>query len=155
MPGDARRRRGAMPSSPAPLWALTGLLIVGFPAVNFVYWPEVLRSGVLPPDADSIGIPMFGSILLSIVAAPLLLGASWVCLRRYNPAADIAAFRRDRPWRSAAATLVFGGLALLFLAEVVLEAGQPQPWYAYLWSAYLALWVPWLIGLRAALVAQL
>lgn len=50
---------------------------------------------------------------------------------------------------------MFGGLALLFLAEVVLEVGQYQPWYAYLWSAYLALWVPWLIGLRAALVTQL
>lgn len=154
MPGDSRRRRVIMPSSPWPLWGLAGLLIVGFPVLNFVYWPEVLRSGVLPPESDGIGIPMFGSILLAMLAAPVLLALSWACLRRYNPAADIAAHLRGRPWRSAAATLGFGGLALLLVAEIVLAAGRVQPWYEYLWPAYSALWVPWLIGLGAALVTQ-
>ena len=58
---------------------------MGFPVVNFIYWPAVLRSGVLPSDGDSIGIPMFGSVLATLVVSPVILGVACLCLRRYNP----------------------------------------------------------------------
>lgn len=63
-----------MPTSARPLWILTGLLLAFYPVLNFIYWPQVLRSGVLPPDGDSIGIPMYGSILVTIVVSPVVLG---------------------------------------------------------------------------------
>ncbi len=144
-----------LPSRAWPLWSLTGLVLFGFPAVNFIYWPEVARSGVLPPHGDSIAIPMFGSILAMLVLSPVILGVTWVCLRRYNPVTRLGSWRRDRPYRSALATLLFGGGAALMVAMVIglLEPGQP--WYAYLWPAYFALWMPWLLGLRAAVINQL
>ena len=143
-----------MPSTAAPIWLLTGLLLTAFPVLNFVYWPQVLKSGVLPAESDSIGIPMFGSILVAIIASPFILGIAWLCLRRYNPETHIGSFRRDRPYRSAASTLVFGGIAAIALICAVHDAAAVQPWYEYLWSVYFSLWVPWLLALRASLIAQ-
>lgn len=144
-----------MPSRPWSLWFLTGLVLVGFPAVNFIYWPQVLRSGALPPDGDSIGIAMFGSILVMLVLSPLVLGLTWLCLRRYNPETRLAAWRRDRPYRSAVTTLLAGAGAALLGAAAVDGLRPDLPWYEYLWPVYFALWVPWLIGLRAAAIEQL
>ncbi len=144
-----------MPSRPWPLWFLTGLVLLGFPAVNFIYWPQVLRSGVLPSDGDSIAIPMFGSILVCLVLSPLFLGASWLCLRRYNPDTRLTAWRQDRPLRSAFATLFFGSAAAFLAVICISDLSADWPWYEYLWTVYCVVWVPWLLGLRAAIVEQL
>lgn len=145
-----------MPSRPWPLWCLTGLVLLAFPPLNFVYWPQVLRSGVLPPDGDSIFIPMLGSIYVTLLLSPLILGVAWLCLRRYNPKTSIAAWRRDRPYRSAVVTLLFGPAAALMTAAAVQGVLTPaMPWYEYLWAAYFALWGLWLLYLRAAAIDQL
>lgn len=144
-----------MPSRPSPLWWLTVFLLVAFPVLNFVYWPQVLRSGVLPPDGDSIGIPMFGSVLATLLVSPVVVGLAWLCLRRYNPATTLWSLRRDRPVRSIAATILFGAASLAVAAGVVDSLRLPLPWYEYLWSAYLVAWLPWLFALRAAVIDQL
>jgi hypothetical protein len=144
-----------MPRRPWLLWSLTALVLAVFPAVNFIYWPQVLRSGVLPPDGDSIGIPMFGSVLITVVASPLVLGIAWLCLRRYNPETRLAAWRQDRPYRSAFATLAFITAAALASGLAIATLTPDAPWYEYLWPVYFALWVPWLLALRAAAVEQL
>ena len=143
-----------MPSSPGPLWLSTGLLLAAFPILNFVYWPEVLKSGVLRAESDSIIIPMFGSVILTLMVSPVVLLVAWLCLRRYNPETRIDALRHDRPYRSAAATLAFGGVAAALTIGAVRAAAAVQPWYEYLWPAYVALWVPWLLALRAAWIEQ-
>jgi hypothetical protein len=102
-----------MPTHPWPLWTLTGIVLIGFPAINFIYWPEVLRSGVLPTDGDSIGIEVLGSILVTLFLSPFAVGITWLCLRRYNPDARLWSWRRDRLFRSAAATALFGAGAAL------------------------------------------
>lgn len=144
-----------MPSRPWPLWLLTGLVLLGFPVVNFIYWPQVLRSGVLPVDGDSIGIPIFGSILAALVLSPLILGVTWLCLRRYNPKTRFIGWRSDRPIRTATATLSLGSAAALLAIALLSDLRTDSPWYEYLWSVYFALWVPWLLGLRAPVVDQL
>lgn len=147
-------RRSAIPTSARPLWILTGLLLTFYPVLNFVYWPQVLRSGDLPPDGDSIGIPMYGSILMTIVASPVVLGIAWLCLRRYNPATRFATIRRDRPIRTVAASFVFGGAAVLAVIGIFAELRHAMPWYEYLWAGYAMAWVPWLLGVRAAVIDQ-
>jgi hypothetical protein len=144
-----------LPSHPSPLWWLTGFVLIGFPVLNFVYWPEVLRSGVLPIDGDSIGIPMFGSVLTTLIFSPFILGIAWLCLRRYNPDTRLWSWRRDRPFRSLAATILFGAAAALLTADILNSLTPPLPWYEYLWPAYFSGWLPWLLGLRAAAVDQL
>ncbi|GAA4028885.1 hypothetical protein GCM10022281_04970 [Sphingomonas rosea] len=144
-----------MPTRPSPLWWLTGFLVTGFPVLNFIYWPQVLKSGVLPPDGDSIGIPMFGSILTALIASPMVFGVTWLCLRRYNPAGQLWSWRKDRPVRSVVATVLFGAASLAFTAGILESLWRPSPWYEYLWPIYIAGWLPWFVGLRAALIEQL
>ena len=144
-----------MPSRPLLMWVLTGFVLTGFPVVNFIYWPEVLRSGVLPSDGDSIGIPMFGSVFVTLILSPLILGITWLCLRRYNPETRLASWRPDRPYRSVVLTGL-SGAGSVFLAAVIFDGLRPGlPWYEYLFEAYFALWLPWLLGLRAAAIEQL
>ena len=144
-----------MPSRSTPLWWLTAAVLSGFPALNFVYWPQVLRSGVLPSDGDSIGIPMFGSILAALILSPVILGVAWLCLRRYNPDTRLWSWRQDRPVRSIGVTVLFGGASVAAAAGALNDINLSLPWYEYLWPAYLLFWLAWLLGLRAAAVDQL
>ncbi|WP_380783526.1 hypothetical protein [Sphingomonas sp. R86520] len=143
-----------MPATARPLWILTAFLIAAFPALNFVYWPQVLRSGQLPPDGDSIGIPMYGSVLIAIIASPFVIGIAGLCLRRYNRPVRLTAYRHDRPLRSALATILFGGASVVLMLGSIAELMHQLPWYEYLWPAYTVFWVPWLFGLRAAFIEQ-
>jgi DNA-binding transcriptional LysR family regulator len=98
---------------------------------------------------------MFGSVLATLVVSPVVLGIAWVCMRRYNPPTRLAAWRHDRPYRSAFATLTFATAAALVSAGAIMSVMPDAPCYEYLWSGYLAVWVPWLLALRAAAVEQL
>lgn len=82
-----------MPARASMLWMLTALLLLAFPVLNFIYWPQVLKSGVLPPNGDSIGIPVFGSIFLTLIVSPIVIGLAWLCFRRYNPRTRLFAVR--------------------------------------------------------------
>lgn len=148
-----------MPSSSVPLWVFTVLMLIGFPALNLIYWSWVLQSGVLPTDADSIGIPIFASFAVTAVLTPIVLGTTWLCLRHYNPDARLTAVRRDHPLRSFLATLVSGGMAIVVVAvaayDWVLNGWNAAiPWYEYLWDVYLLFGVYWLLAMRAALIEQ-
>ncbi|WP_157105667.1 hypothetical protein [Sphingomonas sp. TDK1] len=143
-----------MPSSSTSLWILSGVVLVAFPVLNFVYWPEVLRAGVLPPDGDSIAIPMFGSILLAAMASPVVLGIAWLCLRQYNDKTRIIAFRPDRLVRSIFSTMVMGGFAGVLLFDALRAVVVGKPWYELLWSGYASMVAVWLLMLRAAVIEQ-
>lgn len=97
---------------------------------------------------------MFGSILTMLIVAPVILGLSWFCLRRYNPDVKLWSWRRDRPLRSIVATILFGGASLVLVIGVLDSLRLWLPWYEYLWTAYFIAWLPWLLGLRAAVVDQ-
>ncbi|MEG8044351.1 hypothetical protein QP164_17400 [Sphingomonas sp. LR59] len=143
-----------MPATARPFWILTAVLIAAFPILNFVYWPQLLRSGRLQPDGDNIGVPMYGSVLIAIIASPFVIGIAGLCLRRYNQPVRLTAYRRDRPFRSALATIFFGGAGFVLMLGSIAQLVHPLPWYEYLWPAYTALWVPWMFGLRAAFIEQ-
>ena len=145
-----------MPSRPAPFWWLTASILLAFPVLNFIYWHQVLQSGALSPDADSIAIPIYEGVLTTIIASPVILALAWLCLRRYNPDTNLWTWRQDRPFRSVGTTILFGGASILITAGVFESFKLPLlPWYEYLWSAYFLGWLPWLLGLRAAAIDQL
>lgn len=144
-----------MPSRSGHLWLLSASLLLGLPALSFIYWPLVLRSGVLPTDADSIGIPLFNDCLLALVAAPIVLGVAWLCLRRYNPRTRLTAWRSDRPVRTLLATIIFGGAALFLTILLFVDSRLDWPWYEHLWSGYTLLLIWWFMAMRAAVVEQL
>ena len=144
-----------MPSHPGPVWILTLGLILGLPVLSFIYWPLVLHSGILSPDADSIAIPMFSDVLAAVVLSPIVIGATWLCLRDYNPEARLMAWRRDRPLRSAAVTAVLGGPAVALAVLLIIDIRPGWPWYEYMWTGYTLLCISWLLTLRAAAIERL
>ena len=144
-----------MPTGTVPLWLLTAAVLIGFPVTNFLYWPYVLKAGALPPEADSIGIPIVGSILIAIIASPAILITACLCFRRYNPDTRLLAWRTDRPWRSSVASLLFGVPPALNAGVSLAEIFLALPWYEYLWTAYALLISCWLLALRAAWIEQL
>ncbi len=144
-----------MPDRSKPLWILTAALLVGTPALWIVYWWQVLASGSLPHDGDAVAIPMFAGVVTGFLASPLVLATAWFCLRRYDPRTRLLAWRGDRPVRSVAATLVFGGPALVLTAGLLhdLILGV-EPLHEYILVALRAPWIAWLLAMRAALVGQ-
>ena len=143
-----------MPRSPGLIWILTGLLLLGFPAVSLIYWPEVLRSGALPPNGDSVAIPMFGSIIVTLALSPFIIGITQLGLKRYNPETRLASWRHDRLYRSILVTVVCGGMAIVIGALTVEGLETALHWYDYLWPAYYALCLLWLLAYRAAVIDQ-
>ena len=97
---------------------------------------------------------MYGSVLIAIIASPFVIGIAGLCLRGYNQSVRLTAYRLDRPFRSALATILFGGAGIILMLGSLAELMHPLPWYEYLWPAYTAFWVPWMFGLRAAFIEQ-
>ena len=95
--------------------------------------------------------PMFSGVVMSFLASPLVLATAWFCLRRYDPRTRLLAWRGDRPVRSVAATLVFGGAALVLTAGLLhdLILGV-EPLHEYILVALPAPWIAWLLAMRAA-----
>lgn len=143
-----------MPRKLWPIWLWTILLLIGFPIINFVYWWEVLISGILPPDGDSVAIPMFEGLLATIVLSPSLLLITWLALRKYDPDTCILVWRRDRPLRTLIASGLCAAGCYLLLADAVILLMHIAPWYEYMIACYFFLWLPWLFWLRAAFINQ-
>lgn len=58
----------------------------------------------------------------------------------------------DRPIRTVAASLVFGGAAVSAVIGIFAELDHVMPWYEHLWAGYTLAWVSWLLGVRAAVI---
>jgi hypothetical protein len=124
-------------------------MIVGFPATAWVYFPLELQAGVLPPDGDTIALPMAGSILTATLLAPVVLGVTSLCLHWRTDSRRILGWRRDRPVIAALGTLLFGIPAAWVAVTVGLSLLQPQPLYEYLWLPFMVCLIAWLLILRA------
>ena len=143
-----------MPNRSWPIWLYTVMLILGYPVVNAVYFWFLGSSGLLPPDGDTIFIPIMGNLIFSIVTAPLVLVLAWFCLRRYNGNARLLSWRADRPVRSIAATIIFGSLFLVWGFVAVIDLARDLYWFEYLLTAYSMMAAPWFLMMRAAIIEQ-
>jgi len=131
------------------------MMLAGFPAANVLYWPELKKAGVLPVNADSIGLPIFSSVILAFLLSPLVLGVTWLCLRRSNPAARPKIWRNDLPFASALSLLIFGGAAAFLAAGELMGNYFGQPWYEYLWPAHSLLCIAGLLALHTAVMKRM
>lgn len=98
---------------------------------------------------------MFGSIVATLALSPIFVGLTRLGLKRYNPDTRFASWRHDRPYRSILVTVVCGCIAIALGVLIVENLEAALYWYDYLWPAYFALCLLWLLAYRAALVDQL
>jgi hypothetical protein len=127
-------------------WLL--FLTAPLPVARFYY--VKLGLGAYPADADSIGIPIFGFVVLWVATAPFTWGFVWLCVRRYPGRTSLAVWNRDRLLWSATWTLAFGAAAVVFVLGTPWPIAKDHP--SLIAHVLLDLW--FLLVLRSAIVTQ-
>lgn len=109
---------------PNRAWIIFGLCLVWWVADFLIeyerivtYYNNLLMSGTLPPEADSIGIPImsyvFGNVSLGLMFGCYLLWALW----GIQPNNKVINFNTNKPIRSSISWLVTG--LWLFIATIM------------------------------------
>jgi hypothetical protein len=140
--------------TPRSKWSLLlGLLLAycATPLAVASYYLTELRRGAYPVEADSIGIPIFQSVVVLLTMTPLVFIAGWMAVRNYRSSAVLWAWAPSRPVAAALWTTFLGAVAL---AQGVMALGLAQtahglPAMYAIASAYMSLL------LRASIVAGL
>ena len=145
-----------MPKYPWPIWLLTIILLIGYPVTALIYFPLEVETWSAEERlrGDSLAIPLGASFFVALLAAPLLMGLTWFCLRRYRGGGSLFVWRSDRMIWSVFVTLILGGPAAILLIATAISVPQTRYWFDLLWSAYAVLLIVYLLYLRAALVDQ-
>jgi hypothetical protein len=135
-------------------WTLAALVILGFPATSWVYWPAVGEAGMLPPEGDSIMIPLMSSIFLAVVLSPVICLITWLCLRASDGCGSLLAWDRGRPVRSALVSLCFALPFCLGVSSLVDELTAPPGWYGLWWVPYTLIALFWLALMRGSALSN-
>lgn len=140
-----------------PFWCLSAALIVTGPVLTDLYWGRMLTSGILPMDADSISLPVLQRALVNLVAAPAILGLTWLAFRNYARWGGLLAWRSDRPMLSLAVSLPLVAAAVwigaVTVADLLAARREPIPWYGQIQYLDPALILAWLLTLRALMLS--
>lgn len=135
-------------------WVLAACVIFGFPATSWIYWPAVGEAGVLPPEADTIMIPMMSSILLAVMLLPIVWAVTWLCLRGNENAGNLLAWDGARPVRSALVTLCFAVPFCFGLFSLADEFTAPVGWHGLWWLPYTVIALLWLAVMRGSALSN-
>ena len=130
------------------------LVVAGFPATSWIYWPAVGRAGLLPPESDTIIIPMIESIFLAVLIAPVVGLITWLCLRRTNPGIRLMAWDSGRPILSGIISLFALPPLLVGVAALWEEISAPPGWHGLWWLPYTAIVILWVATMRAAALSK-
>ncbi len=87
--------------------------VLAHPVFIYYHYQWMQRQGAYPPEADSIGIPIFGGIFIWLFWAPILGSIFWSVLKDYSPPLNLLAWDTKRKFRSFAFTTLFTILAAL------------------------------------------
>ncbi|MGZ3377532.1 MAG: hypothetical protein ACXU8S_13130 [Phenylobacterium sp.] len=134
---------------------MSALVVVGLPLTSWIYWPLVLKSNVLSPEADTIIIPMMNSVILAVLALPLVLLMTWLCQRRRLGIGRIFGWDRHRPVLSIAVTAAAMLPLACCLVMIWAELTAPKGWHGMIWLPYTFVIIIWLLLLRASSLSQM
>ena len=149
--GFMKANAARLPRRRWPIWSLMAGVILGLPLTAFVYFPVLLSTGTLSPDEDSVGIPMFGSILLALLMLPVAIALTYFSIRGSAPSASLTAWRHDRPLLSVAVSVLFLGPAtLVLLLPLAMTLTSATPLIELLWLPYALCCAGWCLALRSA-----
>jgi hypothetical protein len=143
-----------LPRKTWPFWCLTALAVTGFPTTSFFYFDALLRSRALPPNGDSVSIPMFSSVILAVLAAPVAILVTFLSIWRYQPGGTLLSWRPKQWLFSGIITVLFGAPFLFFTYTLIQIVMIRQPVIGYIWAPYTAVLAAWFLFLRAAAVTR-
>jgi hypothetical protein len=136
-------------------WLVAGAIII--PALlvldALLYYPALLRSGTLPTNADSIGIPIYQSGITALVSVPVLLIYALPALWRYRGDAGLWEYPKSNSLRLFLSRILYALPAILLVCERVYFLSQRLPAYEYIDFIVVVPLLIWLLMLRAAMAA--
>ena len=142
------------PRRRSPIWLLSACVPLGFVATSFLYYPLLLQSGLLDPNADSIGIPLAESVLLATLSAPFIAVLTWACLLNYHGDAELLIWNHTGALRFWAST----DITAMFIAALIYDTVTDL--ISIFWRQNL-IWIPhslllayWVLMLRAAVLSK-
>ena len=142
------------PSARALIWFLTWLVIIGHPLTSSFYWGFMLDTGVLPHDADSIGIPIFADLIGALITAVPMLGLTKLALVFKTGPFRLWSWSGCRPILSTLWSIGLGGPAIYLASLIVRDVVDPKSWYDYVWLPHMAVLIVWLLVLRGAALSR-
>ena len=134
--------------TPAKRWQyllFVNLLWFSIIPTAVLYYSRLLQEGAFPTDADSIGIPIMGTAIAVLAAAPFLNVLLWITSRRYPGSVSVfgATGSRGTSYWIWTVLAIFGaGISIFISAESVFHGG---------WEWAVAA-LPWLYVCAAARV---
>jgi hypothetical protein len=102
-------------------------LYLSIPLVETVYYSIEEGRRVYPPNADSIGIPLYLVTMGLLLLSPVYVALVWAATRFYQGGRSLLAFDINRPMRSVFWSLLLGGLALFELYEAAYSVCRLVP----------------------------
>ena len=143
-----------LPNKRWPFWCASAITVIGLPISSFVYFDALLRSGTLPPDGDSVAIPIFSSVVLALLLSPIVAATTYFVLRRERFGSTLLAWRRSQPLFSLITTILFGVPALGLVCLILEPFVDREPAIEFIWIPYTAFLAFWLLLLRAAALSS-
>ena len=137
-----------------PIWLLSACIPLGFVATSFLYYPSLLQSGLLDPNADSIGIPLAQDMYLATVSAPFIAVLTWACLRNYHGGAQLLSWNYTETIRFWASTVMAGMFIAALMYDTVTGLISIFWRYNMIWIPHSLLLAYWVLMLRAAVLSK-
>jgi hypothetical protein len=91
-----------------------------------LYW-SALQRGILPPEADSIAVPILQFSAGLLMVSPFFLLILWASTRRYPGQEPLMSWAPRAPVQSWAWSLFFGGAAALMVMDVLVFVRELGP----------------------------
>lgn len=133
------------PKGGLTLLMLTFFVYVTAPIFEWVYLDNLLASGKLPVNADSIGLPFGLFIIVWVLGIPFVSAFTFWVLWKYPAQVSLFGFNYRRPlwsfvWTLVCAFLAFDSLALVFVnfAEIYFAGALQELALAYLFLLFRA-----------------
>src|SRR4051812_25281687 len=119
-----------LPQKPLALWILAIALWIAQPITQLKYLVITQSLGYYPPEADSIGIPALGLVVLAVFGFPVWILLCWKASRPYVPA-TVFEWSRASLAHSIGVSLGFSLLIALNIAgaygDVILYRDMSNP----------------------------
>ena len=137
-----------------PIWLLSACVPLGFVATSFLYYPSLLQSGLLDPNADSIGIPLAQDMYLAASVAPFIAVLTWACLRNYHGGAELLSWNHTGTIHFWASTVMAGMFISALIYDTVTDLISIFWLYNVIWIPHSLLLAYWVLMLRAAVLSK-
>jgi len=99
-------------------WSLGLFLWIVHPFIMSKYYMATQRLNWYPPEADSIGIPIIGGFITSLVILPLFIFICYRATSRIPTSLKMLEWNKKRVWKSTIITTIFGILIFFSLSSI-------------------------------------